>query len=540
MAAINFPSSGLTPNVTTYSVNGKTWIWDGVSWKNISSGYTGSQGYTGSSGASILGTNNTWSGINNYTATAADSDARIGIRRAGNGLEWGHPNTSGYGSALGGEAGTGAPFIALNAEAGTTSNTYRTRGIRGVVLKTTNDGGFVIGNLATASADNQSLTSILTIAPAGGATFANNVTLSAGVLSVTGAGAVVVNNTSNGFMLDMKVSGTRTGQIYSDATNFILQNAAGTPVNQLSMNWSTGAITCGAISSTGSINSTGLGASSASSFVGLSLYTSDAGGGGPVAQFFHESASPAAGDECGGMSFYGRDSANNTTRFALITVQSNVVTDASEAGEYIFYTQYAGSENIRLRIKGGLYHGNATGGDKGDGTINFTALYDDNTLLTCYVRDVIPGQELPKADIITKWDAMVPNLDVPAVIEKQVVYETTPDGETVVDPETQQPVVARVDMVEIEPAREEERTHIPLRKFLEKIGTEYDPRFLESYHKHFMDKKHLTSMPNPAKYDIKQGISTGMLIQRLVETVELQHLHAMELLERIKALEAAQ
>jgi len=32
MAVLNFPSSGLVANVTTYSANGKTWLWDGVSW----------------------------------------------------------------------------------------------------------------------------------------------------------------------------------------------------------------------------------------------------------------------------------------------------------------------------------------------------------------------------------------------------------------------------------------------------------------------------------------------------------------------------
>lgn len=73
-----------------------------------------------------------------------------------------------------------------------------------------------------------------------------------GVQTIAAAGALIVNNTSNGFMVDMKLSGTRTGQIYSDATNFILQNAAGSPVNQLVMNWSTGAAAfTGAITSGG-------------------------------------------------------------------------------------------------------------------------------------------------------------------------------------------------------------------------------------------------------------------------------------------------
>ena len=32
MAALDFPSSGLVANVTTYTANNRTWIWNGVSW----------------------------------------------------------------------------------------------------------------------------------------------------------------------------------------------------------------------------------------------------------------------------------------------------------------------------------------------------------------------------------------------------------------------------------------------------------------------------------------------------------------------------
>ena len=54
--AINFPTADLTPNVTTYTLDTRTWMWTGTAWQlqnpNIS-GYTGSQGpigYTGSQG----------------------------------------------------------------------------------------------------------------------------------------------------------------------------------------------------------------------------------------------------------------------------------------------------------------------------------------------------------------------------------------------------------------------------------------------------------------------------------------------------------
>ena len=51
---INFPSTGLTANVSTYTLNDKTWLWNGTAWQLVSNqaGYTGSVGYTGSIGYS--------------------------------------------------------------------------------------------------------------------------------------------------------------------------------------------------------------------------------------------------------------------------------------------------------------------------------------------------------------------------------------------------------------------------------------------------------------------------------------------------------
>ena len=44
MAALDFPSSGLVAGTTTYTANGKTWLWDGTSWISKSSTYTATVG----------------------------------------------------------------------------------------------------------------------------------------------------------------------------------------------------------------------------------------------------------------------------------------------------------------------------------------------------------------------------------------------------------------------------------------------------------------------------------------------------------------
>jgi len=59
--AISFPTTGLTPNVTTYTYSGRTWVWTGTVWQSVGTatgaqGTTGSQGATGTQGPAGTGT----------------------------------------------------------------------------------------------------------------------------------------------------------------------------------------------------------------------------------------------------------------------------------------------------------------------------------------------------------------------------------------------------------------------------------------------------------------------------------------------------
>ena len=93
---------------------------------------------------------------------AGQSNALITARRSSAGeqtaLEWGHENNAGYASTIGQWAGGGQSFVAFNAEGGSTSNTFRTRGIVGRILMSQNNGDLAIGTAAAASADNQVFT----------------------------------------------------------------------------------------------------------------------------------------------------------------------------------------------------------------------------------------------------------------------------------------------------------------------------------------------------------------------------------------------
>ena len=101
------------------------------------------------------------------------SNAKLSAVNGGNGVEWGHGNASGYRSTLGAFSGGGAPFIALSAEAGTNANTFRTRGLKGVVLTTDNAGSLLFNTVDNANADNQTLTERMKINASGRVTMPN-------------------------------------------------------------------------------------------------------------------------------------------------------------------------------------------------------------------------------------------------------------------------------------------------------------------------------------------------------------------------------
>jgi Protein of unknown function (DUF2793) len=169
---------------------------------------------------------------------------------------------------------------------------------------------------------------------------------------------------------------------------------------------------------------------------------------------------------------------------------------------------------IRGHFDLGLVIGSPTGGDKGAGMINAVGVYDDNTLLSCYVFD----QALDGAINNSKWDALVPDRDI--------------EEQTVPDEKTGQPKI-------VQPARRVARTHEPLRKFATRIGGVHDPLTLDGYARHWKEKRHLTSMPNEATFNPEQGMAAGAWIQRLVETVEIQAVLIEELNQRVTTLEAA-
>jgi len=76
-STVNFPTTSLTPNVTTYTLGTRTWLWNGAGWEIVTqtiTGYTGSIGYTGSSGVGYTGSKGDigYSGSLGYTGSKGD------------------------------------------------------------------------------------------------------------------------------------------------------------------------------------------------------------------------------------------------------------------------------------------------------------------------------------------------------------------------------------------------------------------------------------------------------------------------------------
>lgn len=227
---------------------------------------------------------------------------------------------------------------------------------------------------------------------------------------------------------------------------------------------------------------------------GQVLEQTDAGATGAQLYLLHNSASPAANDITGYLRLQGKDSAAATKDYAAIYAQIVDPTAGSVDGRMVFETAVANSATARFYIGAGLYSLNATGGDKGIDTINASAVYDDNVLLTCYAIEAETTGKVTQK----RWDDATPDLQ-------------------------------KLD------GTKEIRTHERAKEFAKRAATLLDPK---QYGASWKTTGHLPSMPSPADWDaVGKKMSVGDIVQRLWETVEVQAIHIDKLLARIEALE---
>lgn len=164
---------------------------------------------------------------------------------------------------------------------------------------------------------------------------------------------------------------------------------------------------------------------------------------------------------------------------------------------------------------GGVVVGAPTGGNKGNGTVNAVAVYDDNVLLTCYPLE----HYLTGAIDLEKWDAIVPPKPL---TETRTSEFTDENGET---------YTSTVEVV----VGETPQLNAPARGFLNKMSR-VDLLDIDAYVADWTENKALSAF-----YGFEaEKKPTGEAIQRIMETLDIFAVHIKKLNDRIKTLEAAQ
>lgn len=161
---------------------------------------------------------------------------------------------------------------------------------------------------------------------------------------------------------------------------------------------------------------------------------------------------------------------------------------------------------MNVAISSGVTVGSPTGGNKGDGTINATAVYDDNVLLTC---PVLQPEFISKGQVdLVKWDNLVPNLDIPATIDTKTNVITVPAKEVV-----------------------REHTTARLLDTMMKEGDLRDPEF---FFTKMLNDKALPGMPTMDEWE-QSKYSTGEMVSRMWLTMELMAVQILNLKNQLAA-----
>jgi len=184
----------------------------------------------------------------------------------------------------------------------------------------------------------------------------------------------------------------------------------------------------------------------------------------------------------------------------------SILNDAESGGLDVLTIARSGFSSATVNFGSGITIGSPTGGNKGAGTLNATAVYDDNVLLTCYVLE----HWIDGAIDLEAWDARTPDRNIPATY---------------------------INGVETAPARVEVRQHLPARGFAQVADARLD---IDQFRQFLTDNRRLPAFPGPERWaDMFNGkMSTGDVIQRLWETIEVLAVHIAKARERELLLES--
>lgn len=305
----------------------------------------------------------------------------------------------------------------------------------------------------------------------------------------------------------------------------------------------------------------------------IMTYVNAGGLVGPILDLFRDSSSPAVNDIKGRLLFTGKNGSGSKVEYSYIDTTILATTAGSESGRLRLSTIQAGAAGVRLLVSAGLHHSLATGGDKGDGTINMDAVYDDNVLLTCMALqpEFINGLVINK----TAWDRKVPDQiidgevsEVPVfdLVEKSVerntfdkstkkfirsqVIETVrvprmmkapvvdASGNSILD-ENGHPVMLEQQVVEVitKPGSVRKREHKMAALLSDLVAAGFDPRDPENFIRHMENTRSLPGMPTEVEWE-QSKYPLGEMASRSWLAMECMALAFRGLTARVKKLEA--
>jgi hypothetical protein len=297
---------------------------------------------------------------------------------------------------------------------------------------------------------------------------------------------------------------------------------------------------------------------------GLVVQSSDDGAaGGPGALVRRISASPAANDQLGFFQFQGRDSAGNNQIYASLSADIVDPTSGSEDGGFSFNTTQAGSTVAAASLRLGMFIGSPTGLDKGAGTLNAVAVYDDSVLLCA------PVEFMKSGTVNTAmWDEFAIDIHEPEVVNEELVEidvqltepeaqvvrkrdgtfervkvtskKATPlDARPVLNDKGEQVDIAWVPQTikKVRPARTIKRQNELAHEFKAMLDEGFDPRDPKAYFDKMLADEALPGLKTKANW-VPNEESNAKRTNRIILALELQTAAFKTVYEQVEALKA--
>jgi hypothetical protein len=292
--------------------------------------------------------------------------------------------------------------------------------------------------------------------------------------------------------------------------------------------------------------------------------STDAGAvAGPLLTVRRASASPAANDQIGSFLFQGRDTAAVNTQYASLGATISDPTDGSEDGRLDFNVINAGTLASRMWISQGVVVGSPTGGDRGAGTLNAVAVYDDSVLLCA------PVEFMKSGTVNTAmWDGYAIDVVEPEVVNDELVeidvQLTEPEEQTVrqrdgsfkrvkvtskkatpldaipvLDDKGEQVGIEWVPQTvrKVKPARTIKRRNELAHEFKAMLDQGFDPRDPKAYFDKMLADEALPGLKTKANWVPNQE-SNATRTNRIILALELQTAAFKTVYEQVEALKA--